>query len=343
MIGSETRSFEGKTEMGQRARFLSVAVGWSALVAAALIAAPLVLRDRLPDPIATHWGTSGAPDGSMPFTVALLFQAGPWTLMAGGACAFALFNAATLRRRASRTGLGALLGGVGLFFLGLQASTLAANLDAPGWRQAAPLGWGALLAVVGLVLGGWLGTLVARPGPDDVPEPTVAATRRVPLGPGRRAVWVSSVRNGLLVALAGSALAVGAGLAVLALLGGDRTLWTPAAITFLVGLVGLTFSSARVQVTEEGVMLFYGPFRLPRRHIPIAKVERAWSEEILPSSVGGWGIRGMPGAATVMIRSGECLVVGYVSGGRLAVSVDDAESGAALLNTLVATAPTGAR
>ncbi len=341
MTGPGARSLEGVTDMGLRARFLSIAAGWVALVTAALIAAPLALRDRLPDPIATHWGPSGAPDGSMPFTVSLLFQAGLWALLAGGPLGFALVNTAMFRRRASRMAIGALLGGVGLFFPGLQAVTLVANLDAPGWERAADLGWGALLAVAGLVLGGWLGALAARPGPDDRPEPSAVPTRRLPLRQGQRAVWVSSVSSGPLTALGGSVLAAGLGLAVLALIGGDDALWIPATITFLAGLLALTFGSVRVQVTEEGVVLFYGPFRLPRKHIPIERVERAWSEERFPSNVGGWGIRGLPGAVTVMIRGGECLVVDYVSGGRFAVSIDDAESGAALLNTFVDRASTG--
>ncbi|MFF5243129.1 DUF1648 domain-containing protein [Streptosporangium sp. NPDC000095] len=327
--------------MGLRARFLSIATAWFGLVTVALIAAPLALRDRLPDPVATHWGASGAPDNSMPFLVSLLFQVGLWTLLAGGALGFAFVNTAMFRRRTSRMALGAGLGGAGLFFPGLQIVTLMANLDAPHWRQADDLGWGALLAVAGLVLGGWLGALAARPGPDERPEPSAVPTRRVPLRPGQRAVWVSSVSSGPLTALSGSVLAVGGGLAVLALIGGDSALWVPATITFLAGLLALTFSSVRVQITEEGVVLFYGPLRLPRKHIPIERVERAWSERRFPSDVGGWGIRGLPGAVTVMIRGGECLVVGYVSGGRFAVSIDDAESGAALLNTLVDRAATG--
>ncbi|MEU4534652.1 DUF1648 domain-containing protein [Streptosporangium sp. NPDC023825] len=332
---------EGVTDVGLQARFLSIAAGWVTLVTTVMIAAPLALRDRLPDPIATHWGTSGAPDNSMPFIASLVFQVGLWALLAGGALVFALANTTLLRRKANRMGLGALLGGLGLFLLGLQVVTLKANLDASDWSQAAELGWDALLAVAGLVLGGWLGALVARPGPDDRPEPSAVPTRRIPLRPGQRAVWVSSVSSVALVALGGSLLAAGLGLAVLALIGGEGALWLPAVIMSLVGLLGATFSSVRVQITEEGVVLFFGPFRLPRRHIAIERVERAWTEERFPTGVGGWGVRGLPGAMTIMIRGGECLVLGYVSGGRLAVSIDDAEKGAALLNTLVDRASTG--
>lgn len=54
---------------------------------------------------------------------------------------------------------------------------------------------------------------------------------------------------------------------------------------------------------------------------------------------GGWGYRGLPCGATLMVRSGPCLVIEYVAGGQFAVSVDDAERGAGLLNALRA-APT---
>ncbi|MGC5011164.1 DUF1648 domain-containing protein [Streptosporangium sp. DT93] len=326
--------------MNLRARFLAVAVGWSVLVAVVLVAAPLMLRDRLPDPLATHWGLSGGPDRSTPFAAFLLFQVVVWVVMAGVVVVSALVGSRSIRRRSGRMGLGALLGGGGLFLLGIEALTLAVNLDAPVWWRAGPLGWGALIAVLGLVAGGWLGAIAARPGPDEVPEAS-AGVRRLSLGADQRAVWVSSVSNVPLVALGGSLLAAGAGCAVFALLGGESTLWSMAGTLIFVGLVGMVFSSVRVQVTEEGIVLFYGPLRLPRWRVPIRRVERAWSEERFPSGVGGWGIRGLPGATTVMLRGGECLVLGYVSGGRLAISIDDAENGAALINTLVARESTG--
>ncbi|MFI6511432.1 DUF1648 domain-containing protein [Streptosporangium sp. NPDC050855] len=325
--------------MSLRARFLSAAVGWFALVAVALTAPALALRERLPDPLATHWGVSGAPDRSMSFDAFLWLQVGVWAVLVGAAVVPCLAGRLSLRRRTARMSTGALLGGGGLFLLGIEAVTLAANLDAPAWWRASPLGWGVPVAVLGLLAGGWLGAVAARPGPDDVPE--TGAVRRLSLGADQRAVWVSSVHNVALVVVGGSLLAAGAGCAVFALIGGEGVLWSMAGTLILVGLVGLIFSSARVQVTEEGIVIFYGPLRLPRWRIPIKRVERAWSEKLFPSAVGGWGIRGLPGSATVMLRGGECLVLGYVSGGRLAISIDDAENGAALVNTLVARESTG--
>jgi hypothetical protein len=342
MTGPDTGSFEGVTVMGLRGRFLSVAGGWFALLAAVLITVPLVLRDRLPEPMASHWGEGGAPDGSMSFVALLALQVGMWVLIGGGACAVALWAPGALGRRVSRMGIGALLGGGGPFLVGLQLLTLTVNLDVPTWSQVGQMGWGVpLAAIVVMLLGGGLGALAARPGPDELPRSSGTATETIRLRPGQRAVWVSSVRNGWLTGIGGSLLTAGVGFTVAALISGNDGLWPHAGIMTVAGLLILTFSSLRTQITEDGLRISYGPLRLLRRHIPINRVQRAWSEERFPSNAGGWGIRGVPGAATVMIRGGECLVVGYVSGGRFTISIDDAERGAALLNTLVARTPAG--
>ncbi|MBB2911917.1 hypothetical protein FHS43_003197 [Streptosporangium becharense] len=327
--------------MGLRGRFLVMATVWFALVTITLVAVPFALRDRLPDPVAVHWGLSGAPDRSASFAVALLVGVGLWAAIMIAACTSAVGRARVLGRRAGRTAVGAMLGGGGLFVLGLQAATVWANLDVPDWREAGDLAWGAAVPFAGLLAGAALGALVARPGPDEVSPSAGVPERRIRLRGDQRAVWVSSLRNGWLTAVGVAALTAGAALCVFALTGDDRTLLIPAGITLVVGLVGVTFSSVQVQITDDGLSVSHGPLRLPRRRIPLAKVERAWSEELFPSQVGGWGMRGLPGSSTVMLRGGECLVVGYVSGGRFAISVDDADSGAALLNTLVAKHATG--
>jgi hypothetical protein len=326
--------------MSLRGRFLSVASGWFVLLTAVLTTVPLMLRERLPEPMASHWGPSGAPDGSTSFVALLVLQVGMWVLIGGVTCAVALRDSGVLRRRASRTGLGALLGGGGLFVVGLQLVTLSANLDVATWSEADSLSWGVLLVVVVLLLGGWLGALAARPGPDEFPRSSGTETETIQLPPGRRVVWVSSVRNGWLTGIGVSLIAAGAGLAAIVLFSGIGGLW-PFAVIIVVGLLTLTCGSARAQITEDGLRISYGPLRRPRTHIPIERVQRAWSEERFPHQVGGWGIRGLPGSVTVILRGGECLVVDYVSGGRFAISIDDAERGAALLNALVAKTPAG--
>lgn len=78
------------------------------------------------------------------------------------------------------------------------------------------------------------------------------------------------------------------------------------------------------------------PARLAGAQDPLSQIESAWSETRHPAEVGGWGIRGLPGSSTIMLRGGECLVIRYRSGGRLAISIDDAERGASLINALIA-------
>ncbi|MFD1535844.1 hypothetical protein ACFSJ0_02295 [Nonomuraea guangzhouensis] len=117
-----------------------------------------------------------------------------------------------------------------------------------------------------------------------------------------------------------------------------------AAGSTLTGLVivlfaGLLTSSLTARVTGDGLAIGFGPLGWPVRRIRLSKIDRAWSEVRYPSQVGGWGIRGLPGSATIMLRGGECLIIRYRSGGQLAVSVDDAERGAALINALIAERP----
>jgi hypothetical protein len=137
-----------------------------------------------------------------------------------------------------------------------------------------------------------------------------------------------------------------ASLAIAAPFGLPGWTWIAAGSLAVVGLAGLTFTSVSAKVTVDGLRIAYGPLRWPSRRVPLQRIERAWAEERFPSDVGGLGYRlgggwgSLPhNGATIMIRGGECLVVRYASGRELAVSVDDAARGAALLNTLAATHP----
>ena len=63
------------------------------LLFAALAAVPLVyLRNRLPEPLATHWGFSGPPDGAMGWTAFLVV------------CLVFTLGAAVLARRRAHEG-----------------------------------------------------------------------------------------------------------------------------------------------------------------------------------------------------------------------------------------------
>ncbi|MEV0592590.1 DUF1648 domain-containing protein [Nonomuraea cavernae] len=310
----------------------SAAALWGTAVTAALVAVPLILRDRLPDPLAVHWGPAGAPDREQSFATGLAVQVAMWIVIWG----FLLAAAARERTLARRMGRGywwgTLVGG-GLFVLGMGGVTLLANLDVADWTAAVLEPWQVVAVILVGVAAGLLAGYLGRGGPD--PEvPADAEPPRLDLRPGQRVVWVSRLTNPWLLAVTAVAAAGLVVVAVLDVAGASVGAALPPLVIVL--LVGLLTTSLTCRVTADGLRIGFGPLGWPARRIQLSKIDKAWSDTRYPSQVGGWGIRGLPGAATIMLRGGECLIIRYHSGGELAVSVDDAARGAALLNALVA-------
>ncbi|MGW0803127.1 hypothetical protein [Nonomuraea sp. NPDC002799] len=313
-----------------------VAFGWGLIVTATVLLIPLASRDRLPDPLATHWGPGDGPDGSMSFTayllMVLLLWAVPWLIMLG----LAAHGRALVFRNGRVTWWGFLFGWA-LLVVGMNVTTVAANLDQAVWTAARLSAWQvvAVLAVAfgGAALAGYLGRGVPDEAPagGDVPP-------RLRLRPGQRTVWVSRVTNSGL-----SVLGIGALIALVAAgaLSVAGALPSPTASALLPGLAiaaiaGLATMTLTVRAGHDGLAIGFGPFGWPARKIPLSKIASATSQVRRPSQVGGWGFRGLPGSATIMLRGGECLVLTYRSGGTLAISIDDAARGASLINALIA-------
>ncbi|MEV7802673.1 DUF1648 domain-containing protein [Microbispora sp. NPDC088329] len=319
---------------GFRTRFLLASAAWAVLVAAVLVAVPLAFADRLPDPLATHWGASGRPDGSMTFGAFVLFPVVLWAVVAG-LCAGVAARARTLARRAPRAWACAGLAWAGGFMVLIQAFTIAANLDRGHWTRAAGMTWQVAMVVVAPMALGALGRLAGRRGPDVSPAPPRTGPL-IDLDPRKRQVWVSTASASWATWLVLVALAAGASIAGLTLTGRSSIGWGAVVPFAVTAVVGVMLSSVSVRVVPEALTVSAGPLRWPSRRVRLDRVERAWAEERYPGQVGGWGYRGLPGHATIMIRGGECLVVRYTSGGELAITVDDAAAGAALINALVA-------
>ncbi|MBE1592562.1 hypothetical protein ACFPOI_18095 [Nonomuraea angiospora] len=309
------------------------AVIWGLFVICAQIALPLALRDRLPDPLATRWELGGLASRSMSLTTYIVVMFLVWAVL--WLVALAAAERATARRQSRTVWWGGLFG-LGALALGVNVTTVLANLDAPDWAAARLPGWQVLAVIAagtGLaVLAGYL----RRGAPD------ADFARRIPpllrLGAGRRTVWVGHVANRWLALLPFAALAAAL---VLGLLYVTGLVSGVTATSVLPGLVlvlaaGVLTSSVSVQVGDGRMAVQFGPLGWPARRIPLSQIESAWSETRHPAEVGGWGIRGLPGSSTIMLRGGECLVIRYRSGGRLAISIDDAERGASLINALIA-------
>ncbi|MFI9250487.1 DUF1648 domain-containing protein [Streptomyces sp. NPDC053069] len=302
--------------------------GCVAAVAALLAGLPWAAHDRLPDRLATHWSGGSAPDGSSPLWAVSLFPAGLWLLIALGV---------SVRRRRSRPAVrpwrAIALAPTATSLVGAQASLVRANLDRADWHEAREPALDIVLILAGMAVAGVLAwRWSTRPGTASAP-----GTPGLNLPEGERLVWFSRAANHWLQLLAALAGLVAAGaLVALAVGPADPTaLWPVCGCCCVAALACAAFSSVQAKVSEAGLEVSFGPLGWPVRRWSPAAIESARSEHRLPSQVGGWGYRLSGLGTTVMLRAGDCLVI-RPRGRRtdFAVSVDDAERGAALLNAL---------
>ncbi|SEE26193.1 hypothetical protein SAMN05428945_6964 [Streptomyces sp. 2224.1] len=293
--------------------------------AVAVAVAYFSLSARLPEPLATHFGGVGvrvdgftSARGFLTFTLTLLLVFGtvfgllvrlpepsewtPW-LVAGGYALAAAIGSVTC---------GTLFANVGA------TDTSAVRL--PLWELAVTL------AVA--LLAGALGRLLAGPAPRPSGRPAGEGPR-LDLPAGTSAGWSRSISSPPIVAL--GVLLLGAGLLVLALAD-----W-PASIGLLIGaLAVLPCAAARVTVDRRGLTvtsaLLPPPLRI--RHLPLDRITEATSRPIAAfREFGGWGYRIRAGGSGLVLRSGEGMVVRLTNGKEFVVTVDDAVTAVALLNT----------
>lgn len=317
--------------MTHRTRFLALACAWSALVLAALLTGPLALRDRLPDPIATHWGFSGDADDATSLALFPLLPVVIWVV----AAAFAVGVGWSGKRRSHRGTAAALLGATGTLFCGITASTIAANLDRLDWRLAALPVWHVSVILAGAGAAGLLGFWLGSRGPDE-PAEQGESSGELPLDPARRAVWVSSASSPVMLAVGGGALLVAVAIAGVAMWRSEPMALVGAGPALLVSLVISLFATARVHVDERGVRTALGPLRRPVRRIPLSRITAARVATYRALEVGGWGYRLLPGSTAIMLRGGDCLVLRLTSGRDFVISVDRPDRGAELVNALLA-------
>lgn len=151
---------------------------------------------------------------------------------------------------------------------------------------------------------------------------------------GERLVWLSRTSNPwlhLTAALTGlvaaAAVVAGAG----GLIGWQWALIAPFAVA---SVLVLCCSSVQARVTGAGLEVSFGPLGWPVRRWTVRDIVLSRAERRTPAQVRGWGYRLSGLGTTVMLRAGECLVIHPRNGTEFAVSVDGAERGAALLNSL---------
>ena len=271
---------------------------------------------RMPDPVATHWGVDGIPDGNMP----LVFV--PWLIV--GLIGVGLLTTLLFRVEGEPTSeafaMVGLMGGLGTALIIL---LVYLNWDAATWDEAEVFNlWHVGVVLIGAFAGGLVGFVLGRRSYPERPA-SQSDGPVIDVAPGERVSWVgrTSVRWPLFL-LGGAAL-------VFVVLP-DWGVW----LGGLFILLALAFMQVETNVNNGGLMVRLGG--IPVRRIKLETISSARAIDLVPMEWGGWGWRASPNGSAIVLRRGEALELTFRGGSRFAVTVDDAATGAALLNGLVA-------
>ena len=289
----------------------------------------------LPNPVAVHWGPSGAPDGFGTPTLSLVLL----PLVGLGY----LILPVIVVRRMSESGPTVnqrLMLAIGPFFMGLLGTLIAGSLvmqrgldDAVNGPSILPvLGVAFLIGIAGAIAA-WL---FLPPAPDLAEPSDASALPSRSLAADERVVWVGRVapRSRVL----GFGLAVGwvlvVGAAVLlavvqpiALL----VLILPAALI----VVGYACSYWTITADRHGVTARGGFGSWPVIRIPLAEIRSARVTTVDPvADFGGWGLRWAPKSVGLIVRRGEALEVARLDGRTLVATLPGAAVPAELINAL---------
>lgn len=319
----------GRPQRRTTAPVLGAGVGLALVGTAAGIA--LSWRDALPDPVASHWSGSDAPDGfsSLGGFVAALVVTSVGVIALFAAIGIAWGSTASTRRlsAAGSVYLGGLLGVVLLGSLWTQR-----GLDdaAQARESGAVTALALLLPLVPAVL-----TAVLVPGDPHVPAegPVPSAAARVDLAEGERVVWLGRAATPPAAVAVLWLAAVG----MPAVLAAVFQQWALLVVPALLAVLVLAMTEFTVRVDDSG-LLVRSAVGWPRTHVPADEVLEARVEEVSPlGQYGGWGRRVAldgSGRTGVVVRKGPALVVDRTAGRGFVVTVDGAAAAAALLNTL---------
>ncbi len=300
-------------------------------IIAATLATAWAWRGSMPDPIAVHWGTNG-PDGFGSFAPNVIWPEAVAAVAAILLWALGYFagRQSAIRRAAAGIAvwMAVLMSEVDLSIMGLQRG-LADARDAGSISEPMALAFLAAAAAA-------IGAVIVSPADPPLPAtaPVSPTASRLKLRPGEPTTWIRDVTSGGYV---GGVVAIVAAVAVTGLL--TRAWILALVLGTAIGLILVVFLHWTVVVDDAGLTVRSALSR-PRFVIPLNEVEMAEVVQVRPlPEFGGWGIRaGKGGRLGVVVRKGPALQV-HRSGGRVfLVTVDDAATGAALLNTLAARA-----
>ncbi|WP_163542960.1 DUF1648 domain-containing protein [Occultella kanbiaonis] len=326
---------ESRTPLPHRGRAIVLGAVLPALLLGGAYALVLSWRDRLPDPVAVHWGISGVDrTGSFAALVAPMLILGLATL-----AVTATLSIVTGRSALNRRMLVGISAGMAAMYAVLLVGMCWVQLDVPTAEQAGDPGATVALGLLALaVVGAVAGALAGSDPPQAATGELAADAARLPLGPAETAVWIRTVTPARPWLLWTLVVVVLAGSAVLGVLTGQW--WLIPVLAATAALVAAT-TSWSVRVDARGLTA-RGLYGWPRIRVPADEVERADAITISPfAEFGGWGLRtDVRGRTGLVVRKGPAISIQRSGGRVVVVTVPDAERGAALLNTVAVRART---
>lgn len=295
---------------------------------------------ELPDPIATHWGTSGV-DGYGPKWVAIALPLG----VGGGTVALmALIGVFGHRMPQSSAQqpvqawgpTSRFLGGVGLgvalliSYMALVTAGLQRGLSDAA--QAPDIGGWMLVGFVLLVGGSVLGWFLQPRSPERSAEAGTAVAG-IPLNDDERVAsfGTATMARGAIIGLFATVLLT-LMVSVMVLAQETTVGWVLLGVTALLLVLIASMLVFRVRVNAGGLQV-RSILGWPNTRIPLDRIERVEVVQIAPmAEFGGWGWRISPdGRRGVVLRGGEALQVTDDRGKVFVVTVDGAEVAVATL------------
>lgn len=322
-----------------------------ALLTAALVLV-LVWIPRMPNPAATHWSGSGAPDGfGSPWSYVwiLLFMGHGFVLMLWAFVVFGSRMPAPSPKRqtpiwsANQRFLAAFAAGFAVLMTITMLASVVSQLDIADAADARGIG-----APLAIGLGAWIAVAVLG----WFVQPKVEITRAegrpsepLPLAASERAVWFGEVRpSKTFLWVTGLAiLAVAASVVFMFAVPTDAVA-RGISIGALLLIVGLSLTSTlfRVRIDAAGLVArsFIG---WPVFRLPADDVQSVEAGQINPlAEFSGWGMRWSVGRFGIVMRTGEGIIATRKDGRIFAITVDDAETAAAALAASASAATTKA-
>lgn len=313
----------------RRVARLLLGVVMPALTLAAGVVPLLAWRDRLPDPMATHFTLSGNPNGSMSVSAFLTLI----TIMV--VLAVSCQSIVALRSRSLKAQRASTFAWIGGFLAGLGAASglllVFVQLDVSRWQAASFPWWLAIAMVVPALLFGLVSARLAAKLAAHPDRPDLGEVPTLRLGSEERALWTERLRSTGFTWAAGAALvAAAAGVVV--------TRWWLVVPCAVLGVAFSAFSKIVVSVDCTGLTVAYGSLGWPQTHVATHRIEQAAVIDVHPGDWGGWGYRGslkLMRRAAVVVRSGPGMRLDLHDGSVFVVTVDNPDDGAALLNAEV--------